>query len=67
MITTITQLHSIKPVLRFYVGSNPACGVLQVYPSRHATSFKVYKTSIRRRINALKTLQQRHLSTGMMV
>ena len=30
VVITTAQLHSIKPKIRFCVGSNPACGVSQI-------------------------------------
>ena len=30
VVITAAQLHSTKPELRFYTGSNPACGVLEI-------------------------------------
>ena len=30
VVIATAQLHSIKPELRFYTGSNPACGVSEI-------------------------------------
>ena len=30
VVITTAQLHSIKPELRFFAGSNPACGVSEI-------------------------------------
>ena len=30
VVVTTAQLHSTKPKLRFYAGSNPACGVSEI-------------------------------------
>ena len=31
VVITTAQLHSTKPELRFYAGSNPACGMSEIH------------------------------------